>query len=62
MSCSPRTAEEKSFTERGRSQRAGIWMVLPGGSPQPGQAHIDELALADVGLYWVLSVLGALQR
>ena len=30
-------------------------MVLAGGSPQPGQAHISELALAIVGPCWVLT-------
>ena len=37
-------------------------MVLAGGSPQPGQAHIDELTLADAGLCWVMFVLDALRR
>ena len=58
----PGRRRKKSFTERGRSRRAGIWMVLAGGSPQPGQAHIDKLALGNAGLCWVLSVLGALRR
>ena len=40
---------KKSVAERGRLQRAGTWMVLAGGSPQPGQAHTDELALGVVG-------------
>ena len=37
-------------------------MVLAGGSPQLGQAHINELELANAGLFWVLSILGALRR
>ena len=36
-------------------------MVLAGGSPQPGQAHIDEQTLADDGLSWVMFVLDALR-
>ena len=53
---------KKSVTERGWPRRVGAWMVLVGGSPQPGQAHIDELALGVVGPCWVLSALDALQH
>ena len=56
----PERRRKKSFAVRGRPRKAGTWMVLVGGSPQPDRAHIDELALADVGLCWVPFVLGAL--
>ena len=58
----PGRRRKKSFAEWGQSRRAGIWMVLAGGSPQPHQAHIDELALVVVGPYWVLSTPGALRH
>ena len=60
MSFGPWTTGEKSVMERGRPRRAGTWMVLVGGSPQPGQAHTDELALGVVGPCSVLSAPGAL--
>ena len=48
MSCGPQMADEKISCGVG-ARRAGTWMVLAGGSPQPGQAHTDELALGVVG-------------
>ena len=58
----PRRRRKKSFAARGRPRRVGTWMVLVGGSPQPGKAHIGELALAVIGPYWVLSAPGALRH
>ena len=61
MSCGPRTAAEKIICGAGAIPK-GEYMdgtrLLAGGSLQPGQAHINELALADAGLFWVLFVLG----
>ena len=53
---------KKSVVERGHPHRAGTWMVLAGGSPQPGQAHTSELALGVVGPCWVLSAPDALRH
>ena len=55
----PERRRKKSFAERGQPRGAGTWMVLARGRPQPGQAHIGELALAVVGPCWVLYTSGA---
>ena len=58
----PGWRRKKSFAVRGRPRKASTWTVLAGGSLQPGQAHIGELALAIDGPCWVLSAFGALQH
>ena len=49
MSRGPRTVRQRLFVVRGRPRKAGTCLVLAGGDPQFGRAHIGELAWAVVG-------------